>query len=155
MRKHLFRSLEALQVKTLDLWYLHAPDRTVPFEETFKVVNDLYKEGHFKALGISNYAAFVPLQLIPTPRDLTPFSWEVAEIVGICRANGYIQPTVYQGIYNAVHRSVEVELFPALRKYGIKFYAFNPCLFSQLSARSLLIFLKQWAVVSLLVDTLL
>lgn len=32
--------------------------------------------------------------------------WEVAEIVQICRANGYIQPTAYQGIYNAVHRWV-------------------------------------------------
>lgn len=31
-------------------------------------------------------------------------SWEVAEIVYICRANGYIQPTAYQGIYNVLHR---------------------------------------------------
>lgn len=39
-------------------------------------------------------------------------SWEVAEIVQICRGNGYIQPTAYQGIYNAVHRyGVEQALF--------------------------------------------
>ena len=50
----------------------------------------------------------------------------MAEIVTICKANGYIVPTVYQGIYNAALRTVEPELFPALRKYGIKFYAFNP-----------------------------
>ena len=30
--------------------------------------------------------------------------WEVAEIVGICKANGYIQPTSYQGRYNAIYR---------------------------------------------------
>lgn len=53
--------------------------------------------------------------------------WEVAEIVGICKANGYIQPTAYQGIYNAIHRSVEPELLPCLRKFGISFYEFNPC----------------------------
>ncbi|KAG6807139.1 hypothetical protein H0H92_008649, partial [Tricholoma furcatifolium] len=53
--------------------------------------------------------------------------WEVAEIVGICKVNGYIQPTAYQGIYNAVHRNVEPELFPCLRKFGISFYEFNPC----------------------------
>ncbi len=35
-------------------------------------------------------------------------SWEVAEIVGICKANGYILPTVYQGLYNAIHRSVNL-----------------------------------------------
>lgn len=33
-------------------------------------------------------------------------SWEVAEIVGICEAKGYVKPAVYQGIYNAIHRSV-------------------------------------------------
>ena len=52
--------------------------------------------------------------------------WEVAEIVGICRANGYVQPMAYQGIYNAVHRAVEPELLPCLRKFGISFYEFNP-----------------------------
>ncbi|PPQ63338.1 hypothetical protein CVT24_006711 [Panaeolus cyanescens] len=109
LRKHLQKSLDALNVKTLEMWYLHAPDRTVPYEVTLKVVNDLYKEGYFKRFGISNYA-----------------SWEVAEIVGICKANGYIQPTAYQGIYNAIHRSVEPELLPCLRKFGISFYEFNP-----------------------------
>lgn len=33
-------------------------------------------------------------------------------MVMICRANGWIQPTAYQGIYNAIHRAVEPELFP-------------------------------------------
>ena len=68
-------------------------------------------------------------------------------MVTICRERGYIQPTVYQGLYNAIHRyatrsiflnkesclnlafisrAVEPELFPCLRKYGISFYAFNP-----------------------------
>ncbi|KAF9036759.1 Aldo/keto reductase [Panaeolus papilionaceus] len=109
LRRHLKNSLEALNVKTLEMWYLHAPDRSVPYEVTLKAVNDLYKEGYFKRFGISNYAA-----------------WEVAEIVGICKANGYIQPTAYQGIYNAIHRAVEPELLPCLRKFGISFYEFNP-----------------------------
>ena len=47
-------------------------------------------------------------------------------MVGICKANGYIQPSVYQGIYNAIQRKVEPELFPCLRKFGISFYAFAP-----------------------------
>ena len=91
------------------MWYLHGPDRTTPYEETLRAVNELYKEGKFKRFGISNY-----------------MSWEVAEIVYICRQNGYIQPTAYQGIYNAIHRNVEPELFPCLRKFGISFYEFNP-----------------------------
>lgn len=43
-------------------------------------------------------------------------------MVMICRANGWIQPTAYQGVYNAIHRAVEPELFPCLRKFGISFY---------------------------------
>jgi len=93
----------------IEMWYLHGPDRTTPYEVTMKAVNDLHKEGYFKRFGISNY-----------------MSWEVAEIVCICRQNGYIQPTAYQGIYNAIHRMVEPELFPCLRKFGISFYEFNP-----------------------------
>ena len=91
------------------MWYLHGPDRSVPYEDTLRTVNELYKEGKFKRFGVSNYTA-----------------WEVAEIVGICRANGYVQPSVYQGIYNAIQRKVEPELLPCLRKFGIAFFAFNP-----------------------------
>ncbi|KAI0655683.1 Aldo/keto reductase [Cubamyces menziesii] len=109
LRKFLDIQLKALNTDSVEMWYLHGPDRTTPYEVTMKAVNDLYKEGKFKRFGISNY-----------------MSWEVAEIVGICKANGYIQPTAYQGIYNAIHRKVEPELFPCLRKFGIAFYEFNP-----------------------------
>lgn len=44
-------------LSTLEIWYLHAPDRTVPYEVTMKAVDELFKEGHFKRFGISNYAA--------------------------------------------------------------------------------------------------
>ena len=43
----------------LEMWYLHGPDRSVPYEVTLKTVNDLYKEGKFKRFGISNYMAYV------------------------------------------------------------------------------------------------
>jgi aflatoxin B1 aldehyde reductase len=109
LRKGLEASLKALQTDKIDMWYMHAPDRSTPYEVTFKAINDLYKEGKFKRLGISNYAA-----------------WEVAHICEICDRNGWIKPTVYQGVYNGLHRGVEPELFPCMRKYGIAFYAFNP-----------------------------
>jgi aflatoxin B1 aldehyde reductase len=53
-------------------------------------------------------------------------AWEVAMICEICIKNDYVRPTVYQGVYNALHRSVEAELFPCLRHYGMGFYAYNP-----------------------------
>ncbi|KZV72566.1 Aldo/keto reductase [Peniophora sp. CONT] len=108
LREHLDKSLKAMNIDCLEMWYLHGPDRTTPYEETLRTVNELYKEGKFKRFGISNY-----------------YSWEVAEIVTICRSNQWIQPTVYQGLYNGIQRRVEPELFPCLRKFGLSFYAFN------------------------------
>lgn len=83
-----------------------------------KAVNDLYQEGHFKKLGISNYMA-----------------WEVAQICEMCRANDWIQPTVYQGVYNALHRTIEPELMPCLRHYGLAFYNYNPLAGGYLTSR--------------------
>jgi aflatoxin B1 aldehyde reductase len=109
LRKGLTDSLAALKTDSIDLYYLHAPDRTVPLEETLKAVQDLYQEGKFKRWGISNY-----------------MSWEVAAICEICERHGWVKPAVYQGLYNALHRAIEPELLPCLRKYGVAFYAFNP-----------------------------
>jgi aflatoxin B1 aldehyde reductase len=109
MRSGLEDSLKALGSSSVDLWYLHAPDRSVPIEETLKAVNELYKQGKFKRWAVSNYMA-----------------WEVAAICELCKANSYPLPSVYQGVYNALHRTIEVELLPCLRKYNMSFYAFNP-----------------------------
>ncbi|KAF9301484.1 hypothetical protein BGZ74_006642 [Mortierella antarctica] len=90
-------SLNALQVDKIDIFYLHAPDFTAPFEETLK------------AFGLSNYSA-----------------WQVAWIYQICKQNGYVLPTMYQGMYNPITRDVARELFPCLKAFGISFDAYNP-----------------------------
>ncbi|XP_068598581.1 aflatoxin B1 aldehyde reductase member 2-like [Brachionichthys hirsutus] len=108
VRLQLETSLKRLQTDCVEMFYLHAPDRQTPIQDTLRACNDLHKEGKFKELGISNYT-----------------SWEVAEIVCICRHNNWIAPTVFQGMYNATTRQVETELLPCLRHYGIKFYAYN------------------------------
>jgi aflatoxin B1 aldehyde reductase len=118
LRKYLLESLEALKTDKIDLWYLHGPDRNTSFEETFRSCNDLHKEGYFNRLGLSNY-----------------MSWEVAYISDMCIRNGWIRPAVYQGVYNAIHRTVELELFPCLRHYGMAFYAFNPLAGGYLTSR--------------------
>jgi len=107
--KQLETSLERLCVPSVDIFYLHWPDHTVPIEETLKGVDRLYKDGKFREFGLSNYA-----------------SWEVADIYHICKQNGYVLPTVYQGMYNALTRDIELELIPCLRRFGIRFYAYNP-----------------------------
>ena len=51
---------------SLDMWYLHGPDRKTPYEETLRAVNELYKEGKFKRFGISNYYAYAVPSRYPT-----------------------------------------------------------------------------------------
>jgi aflatoxin B1 aldehyde reductase len=109
VRRGLLNSLKALKAEKIDMFYLHGPDRKTPFEDTLREVNKLHKEGYFVRFGISNY-----------------MSWEVAQICEICEKNGWVKPSVYQGIYHALQRSIEGELFPCLRHYGIALYAFQP-----------------------------
>lgn len=102
LKATLNKSLSELGTKCVDIFYLHAPDRSVPFEETLQACDDLFKEGKFVTLGLSNYAA-----------------WEVAEIVNIARERKLVQPKIYQAMYNAITRAIEPELVPCCRKYGI------------------------------------
>ena len=109
IRIQLEQSLDRLKTEYLDLFYLHAPDNKTPIRQTLETCWHFYNQGKFRQFGLSNYAA-----------------WQVAEITEICRQNGWMMPVVYQGMYNALTRDVEAELFPCLRNYGISFKAYNP-----------------------------
>ena len=85
LTESLNKSLSELKTDCVDIFYLHAPDRSVPFEDTLEALNNLHKEGKFVQLGLSNFTAF-----------------EVAEIVITCKERGWVRPTIYQGRYNAI-----------------------------------------------------
>jgi len=107
--KSVEESLQALGTDRVDLLYLHRADRGVPFAETLEAVDKLHKQGKFIRLGVSNFTAF-----------------EVAEVVMTCQQNGWVRPTVYQGMYNAITRNIESELFVACRRYGLDIVVYNP-----------------------------
>ncbi|KAF2000643.1 aflatoxin B1 aldehyde reductase member 2 [Amniculicola lignicola CBS 123094] len=109
LREHVATSLKELGTDTVDIFYLHAPDHSVPFEETLEAVNELHKEGKFVELGLSNFAA-----------------WEVAEVYNICKERKWVKPTIYQAMYNAITRSIETELIPCCRQYKIDIVVYNP-----------------------------
>lgn len=109
VRQQFEQSLQRLGCENVDLLYLHSPDLETPVEQTLEACFELYRQGRFREFGLSNYAA-----------------WQVAEVVEICRNRGWMVPSVYQGMYNALTRDVERELFPCLRNYGMRFYAYNP-----------------------------
>ncbi|KAI2618245.1 aflatoxin B1 aldehyde reductase member 2 [Hypoxylon sp. NC1633] len=102
-------SLKELDTDCVDIMYLHAADRGTPFAETLEAVDKLHKAGKFVRFGISNYTAA-----------------EVAEVVLTCKYNGWVRPTIYQGMYNAITRGIEPELIPACRRYGLDIVVYNP-----------------------------
>ena len=118
IKERLETSLHELGTDQVDIWYLHAPDRSVAFEETLEACNELFEAGKLKRLGLSNYAA-----------------WEVAEIWNIANERNWIKPTVYQAMYNACTRSIEDELVPCCQKYGIDIIAYNPLAGGMLSGK--------------------
>jgi aflatoxin B1 aldehyde reductase len=118
VRRNIDVSLERLKVDSVNILYLHSPDRTVPFEETCDALNTAFAEGKFKSWGLSNYSAE-----------------EVGKIVEICDSRQWKRPSVYQGQYNPIVRGAEKDLFPILRKYGMSYYAYRsviPLVFHEL-----------------------
>ncbi|KAJ6596843.1 Aldo/keto reductase [Mycena vulgaris] len=121
LRSIFFASLDALNRKRVRVLYLHAPDRSVPFEETLEEMNKLYNEGYYEIFGLSNFASWEAsfMQRNETGRP-------VAEIVSICKTKGWIEPKIYQAMYNAITRAIEPELVPCCRKFGIRLVVYNP-----------------------------
>ncbi len=102
-------SLERLKREYVDVFYLHFPDPNTPLISALEGCQQVYEEGKIKSLGLSNFPA-----------------WMVAEAYNICKSNGWILPSVYEGVYNLLSRNAERELNTALDYYGMHFYAYNP-----------------------------
>ncbi|KAJ7018909.1 aldehyde reductase [Mycena alexandri] len=107
--QHAKKSVELTGVDKLDVFYIHAPDASVPLEDQLLGINAAYEAGYFKRFGLSNFTAA-----------------DVQRVYDICKEKGYPLPTVYQANYSAVARKNEELLFPLLRKLGIALYVYSP-----------------------------
>jgi aryl-alcohol dehydrogenase-like predicted oxidoreductase len=96
-------SLERLGVETIDLYYQHRVDASVPIEETVGAMAELVKAGKVRYLGLSEAAA-------PTIR----------------RAHAVHPITALQTEYSLWTRDVEEEILPTVRELGIGFVAYSP-----------------------------
>ena len=113
-------SLRRMRRDSVDLLYFHFPDGKTPIDGALETVAELHLQGRIKEFGLSNYPA-----------------WQVVDIAYKCDRIGCPRPTVYQGMYNALCRNVEPELFPAVRSLGMRFYAFNPLAGGMLTGKHL------------------
>ena len=55
---------KSLQVASVDIMYLHAPDHKTPLTETLAAMDELHKEGKFAKLGLSNYSAWLVNEVV-------------------------------------------------------------------------------------------
>src|SRR6202035_784494 len=96
-------SLERLGVDTIDLYYLHRVDRTVPIEETVGAMAELVAEGKVRHLGLSEASAAT-----------------------IRRAHAVHPIAAVQSEYSLWTRELEDEVLPLLRGLGIALVAYAP-----------------------------
>ncbi len=110
-------SLQRLGIETIDLYYQHRVDPTVPIEETVGAMADLVKEGKVRHLGLSE-----------------------AGPETIRRAAAVHPIAALQSEYSLWERDVEQEILPVCRELGIGFVPYSPLgrgfLTGQIKARS-------------------
>ena len=116
--KQVGESLKRLKMDCVDTIFLHFPDPATPVEDVLRAMADLHDQGKYKELGLSNFPA-----------------WMVADVCHICDKNGWVKPTVFEGIYNPLTRKAETELNACLDNFGMRFYAYNPLCGGLLSGR--------------------
>jgi aryl-alcohol dehydrogenase-like predicted oxidoreductase len=102
-------SLRRLGVDVIDLYQVHAPDPDVPLEETLEALDGLVRAGKVRALGASNYPA-----------------WLLAWAVALQDRNGWSPFVSLQPQYSLVERSAELDLLPFCRAAGIGVIPWGP-----------------------------
>jgi aryl-alcohol dehydrogenase-like predicted oxidoreductase len=102
-------SLRRLGIDVIDLYQVHAPDPAVPLEETLEALDGLVRAGKVRALGVSNYPA-----------------WLLAWAVALQDRHGWSPFVSLQPQYSLVERSAEIELLPFTRAAGLGVLPWGP-----------------------------
>ena len=102
-------SLRRLGTDYLDLYQIHTPDPSTPEEETLEALDSLVRSGKVRYIGNSNYAG-----------------WQLARAAGISRERGLASYVSAQNEYSLLNRSIEAELMPACRHFGVGILPFFP-----------------------------
>ena len=102
-------SLRRLGIDTIDLYEIHAPDARVPLEDVLAALDDLVRAGKVRALGVSNFPA-----------------WLLAWALRTQDAEGWAPFVALQAQYSLVERSAELDLLPLARSAGIALTPWGP-----------------------------
>ena len=109
IRKACEDSLRRLQTDHIDLYQMHHIERSTPWEEIWQAMEQLVREGKVLYVGSSNFAG---LHIA-----LAQFAAEKRNFLGLVSE---------QSLYNLNARSIELELIPACRHFGLGLIPWSP-----------------------------
>jgi len=113
------RSLERMNTEYLDIYYVHWPNRDVPFEETLRALADLEHEDKIRESAISNFG----------PMDLEDV------FATIKREDIDVRPVLNQVPYNLLFRAIEHDIVPLCEKHDIGITSYSSLLHGILTGK--------------------
>jgi len=112
-RKHIHESirgsLRRLETDYVDLYQCHRFDPEVPVRETALAMHDLIQQGLVLYWGLSMW---------PAER--------IAEVVALCRDQGWHLPVTNQPLYNLFRRDIEAAVVPTSLREGLGQLVYSP-----------------------------
>lgn len=109
IRKACEDSLKRLQTDHIDLYQMHHIDLATPWEEIWQAMQLLVQQGKVIYIGSSNFAG-----------------WQLAQACESARNQHLLGLVSEQSIYNLKDRSIELEVIPACRNYGLGLLPWSP-----------------------------
>ncbi|WP_436873421.1 aldo/keto reductase [Kosakonia sacchari] len=109
IRKACEDSLRRLKTDHIDVYQMHHIDRQTPWEEIWQAMEILVQQGKVIYVGSSNFAG-----------------WDIATAQSMANARHFLGLIAEQSIYNLAARTVELEVIPACRHYGLGLIPWSP-----------------------------
>jgi aryl-alcohol dehydrogenase-like predicted oxidoreductase len=102
-------SLKRLQTDWIDLYQMHHIDRDTPWDEVWQAMELLVTQGKVLYVGSSNFAG-----------------WNIAQANETARKRGFLGLVSEQSLYHLNARTIELEVIPACREYGLGLLPWSP-----------------------------